>query len=220
MSIYLSPLEPIVRFGTLLKIQMTEDKGVREKNLLVSKEFDHGEMLRRIHEEGIYKSEEVMQRLIELLIDEKYAFDIEVGYLDLGEKGRVSEAQQWAKRTELNQQTKVVDGAVAVLKRSTYVTAVPEGTLCVMDTSIGPTLGVVKIILKGLCGLERIFTVDVLGPPTTEFPSNFSELLERHYRHILQQFYPDEYLTLTVLVTRSDLAEAEDCLIEKIVRYN
>lgn len=219
MSTILGPLESIVRFGTLLKIQMNEVDGLREKNLMVAKEFDHSEILRRIHAEGSFKTEDVMRRLVELLIGEGYVIDVEVSCLELGEKGRVSEAIQVAKRTELNQQVKILLDLREVIKRSTYITGVREGTLCVMDTSVGRTLGEVMIIIKGVSGLEEIITLDLLGPPTTFFPTNLEETLTDHYRRIVNQHYPDEHLTLTVKVNRSNLAQAEDTLVMKESYY-
>ena len=210
----MTPNNPTVELGNILNLVTRDEEGrLTYRNYLVAHAFDYRTVLEDVRAEGIYKTEEVYERLSQLLVERHLVLEAESAVLDLGVIGRASEAVIAVYKDKLNDQAKLVDQIVEVLQNNCFTFEGPEGDLHVMKVDEGNTLGYVKLAVSCSRNIERWITLDIVGPPAADFPHNLQEQIQATLMQYVADRYPDEYLALRAYVGRSELAQALDILI-------
>lgn len=210
----MTPNNPTVELGNILNIvTRDEEGGLTYRHFIVAQPFDYRDLLEVVRAEGIYKTEEVYDRLTELLVERRLVMETESAVLDLGVSGRASEAVIAVYKDKLNDRAKLVDQIVSVLESVHFTFAGPEGDLHVMKIPEGNTLGYVKLAVSCSRNIERWITLDIVGPSGADFPPNLQDQIQATLMQYVADRYPDEYLALRAYVGRSELAQALDILI-------
>lgn len=211
----MTPSNPIVGVGNILNVVVRDPEGhLSYKHYIVAKQFDYRELLNAIREEGHYKTEEVYERLHEVLVDRRLVFEGEAALLDLGVSGRVSEAVMDSYKDQLNEHGRMVDEVIVALNNSFHEFQGPEGDLHVLKIDTGYTLGYVKLCVSHHNNVERWTTLDITGPESSDFPPEFQSRIEAALMKFVADRFPDDYLALRAYIGRSDMARAEDIIIE------
>jgi hypothetical protein len=210
----MTPNNPTVKLGNILNL-VTRDEQDRltYKHFIVAVPFDYRDLIEEVRREGTYKTEEVYERLAELLVERNLVLETESAVLDVGIVGRASEAVMAVYKDRLNDQARVVDQVVADLNQSCHTFTGPEGDLHLLKLETGITLGYVKIAVTGSQNVERWITLDIIGPPDSDFPSDLTEQIEATLVRYMSERFPDDYLALRAYVGRSDLARSIDLII-------
>lgn len=210
----MTPNNPTVELGNILNL-VTRDEQDRlsYKHFIVAVPFDYRDLVEEIRREGIYRTEEVYERLAELLLERKLVLETEAALLDVGVVGRASEAVMAVYKDRLNDQARVVDQVVADLQQSYHKFDGPEGDLHLLKVENDITLGYAKIAVTGHQNVERWLTLDIIGPTDSDFPTDLTEQIEATLVRYMSERFPDDYLALRAYVGRSDLAKAIDVMI-------
>lgn len=210
----MTPNNPTVELGNILNLVTRDEQGrLTYKHFIVAVPFDYRDLIEEIRREGTYRTEEVYERLAELLVERKLVLETEAALLDVGVVGRASEAVMNVYKDRLNDQARVVDQVVADLNQSYHTFAGPEGDLHLLKVENDVTLGYAKIAVTGSQNVERWLTLDIIGPTDSDFPSDLNEQIEATLVRYMSERFPDDYLALRAYVGRSDLAKAVDILI-------
>ena len=209
MSNTLSPDRPLVEQGKLLNLIMRWDPDrMNHKQFIVLQTFDYGEILESIRSEGLLKSEDVFKRLHEVLLARDLIEPVESCILDLGSLGRPSKAVQEHYRHKLNASSSPMKTLVEELNSCFFTFTGPEGDIHLLRDGGIDVLGHVLVSLDDGSGIYSDTTLDLIGPSTTEFPSDFSEQLQGELLEYLGGNHPGLSIKLTVKVRRSELALA------------
>jgi len=210
----MTPNNPTVELGNILNL-VTRDEQDRlsYKHYIVAVPFDYRDLLEEIRREGTYRTEEVYERLADLLVERKLVFETKAALLDIGVVGRASEAVMTVYKDRLNDQARVVDQVVTELQQSCHTFTGPEGDLHLLKVENDITLGYAKIAVTGNQNIERWLTLDIIGPTDSDFPSDLTEQIEATLVRFMAERFPDDYLALRAYVGRSDLARSIDAII-------
>ena len=215
MSGSLTPRNPIVKMGSILNLVVRDSGGeLTYRHFIAAQDFDYRETLELVRKEQIFKTEDVFARFSELLVKHKLVFETDAMLIDLGVRGRVSEAVMSVYKDVLNDSATLVDDLIARIERSCFTFAGPEGDLHVMKIDRGRTLGYVKVSISCDRHVERWTTLDIAGPPGADFPVNLQQSIEARLTAFISERQPDDYLALRAYVGRSELAQSEDSLLE------
>lgn len=205
---------PTVKFGNILNVLVRDEVGkLTYKYYIVAKPFDYRDLLEEVRCEGIYKTEEVYERLGVLLVERELVFECEAVILDLGIVGRVSEAVMSVYKDKLNDRGRMVDAIVKDVRNNCWQFDGPEGDLHLMTVDKGFTLGYAKLCISCSRNVERWFTLDIVGPSGADFPPDLQQQIEAKLRSYISERYPDEYLALRAYIGRSELAQSQDTLV-------
>lgn len=205
---------PTVKFGNILNVLVKDENDkLTYKYYIVAKPFDYRDLLEEIRAEGIYKTEDVYERLGPLLVERELVFECEAVILDVGIVGRVSEAVMTVYKDKLNDRGRVVDGVVKDVRNNCFQFDGPEGDLHLMTVEKGYTLGYAKLCISCDRNLERWFTMDIVGPAGADFPPDLQTAIEARLSSYISERYPDDYLALRAYVGRSELAQSQDTLV-------
>jgi hypothetical protein len=205
---------PTVKFGNILNVLVKDENDkLTYKYYIVAKPFDYRDLLEEIRVEGIYKTEEVYERLGVLLVERELVFECEAALLDLGIVGRVSEAVMLVYKDKLNDRGRMVDAIVKDVRNNCWQFDGPEGDLHLMTVEKGYTLGYAKLCISCSRNVERWITLDIVGPSGADFPPDLQQQVEAKLMSYISERYPDEYLALRAYIGRSELAQSLDTLV-------
>jgi len=205
---------PTVELGNILNVLMKdEDDKLTYKYFIVAQAFDYRGLLEEVRQEGIYKTEEVYDRLRTLMVERRLVFECEAIILDIGVVGRVSEAVMSVYKDKLNDRGRLVDSIVKDVMNNCWQFEGPEGDLHLMTVEKGYTLGYAKLCISCSRNVERWITMDIVGPSGADFPSNLTEQIEAKLTQYISEKHPDEYLALRAYIGRSELAQSQDTLV-------
>lgn len=214
MNKVLSPSNRPVKPGSVINLIVHGVVGgLRRRQFLVLKEFDHQQMLSNIRNQGIYKSEEVLVKLSELLLERDIVKPVESYVLDLGDAGRPSTALQTYYKHSLNQDSTILNEMIEYLDKSFYAFRSPEGELRLFKAENGDTIAHVQVILQFPNELSSYTTLDLTGPPDADYPDGLEKDIESTLTEELQMKWPDSVFTVTVRLRKSELALAKEALI-------
>lgn len=203
----LSPDEPIVQEGKLLTFFMaTADLSFQQKQVMVKKSFDYTTILEDIRSEGLIKTEHVYRRLYEVLLEREIVEVVELCLLDIGTLGRPSKAVQDHYRHSLNNNTSLIKRLKQELLRGHFTFNGPEGEIHLLSIDKGEVLGHVLVSLDDGAGLYADLTLDLVGPPSSDFPDSFEEKITERLNDYLQDNHPGLTIGINVRVRRSELA--------------
>jgi len=209
MSKTLSPEAPMVEQGKLLNLLVTRDANrMTHKQFIVLQTFDYGVILESIRGEGLLKSEDVFQRLYEVLIARDLIKPVDSCILDVGSLGRPSKAIQDHYRFKLNHSCSLMKTLIEELNNVFLTFTGPEGEIHLLKDGGIDVVGHVLVSMDEGTGLYSDTTLDLIGPSTTEFPEDFDQQLSKDLLQYLSENHPGLAITLTVKVRRSELALA------------
>lgn len=214
MNKALSPANRPIKPGVLINlIVYGAEGGLRRRQFLVLKEFDHQQILGTIRNEGVVKSEEVLIKLSEILLNRGIVKPVDSYTLDLGDLGRPSTALQSYYKHSLNADSSTLLAMIEQIDKSYYTFMSDEGELRVLKLDTGDTLAYVQVIVEFPNELVSYTTLDLIGPPDADYPDTLSEEIQVAVMEDLSIKWPEAQFTITVRIRKSELASAKEALL-------
>jgi hypothetical protein len=211
MNITLSPDRPLVEKNTILNLTLRKDNGNREYGLyLVNEDFDYNEVLAAIRIDGAVKSEEVLHKLTQTLLDRNIIMAVSSYSLDLGERGRACEALQESYKYQLNDWSCMAKVLITELEKGYFDFLGPEGLIHLLKVNSGDTLGQVFIEIR--TSEYQYTTLDLVGPEGADYPPEFAEMIKQHLSNYLRNKYQDIAFEMFVSLRQSELSQAMEVL--------
>lgn len=216
MNTALSPSNLPVKAGALINlIVYGAEGGLRRRQFLVLKEFDHQQMLSNIRNQGIEKSEEVLIKLSELLLERSIVKPVESYTLDLGDLGRPSTALQSYYKHSLNADSSTLRDMIEYVDKSFYTFKSDEGDLHLLKLQNGETIAHVQVILQFPNELASYTMLDLTGPPDADYPETLGKEIESVLTEDLMSKWPKAEVAVTVRIRKSELAIAKEALLTR-----
>jgi len=210
----LSPSNLPVKAGSLINlIVYGAEGGLRRRQFLVLKEFDHQQMLSNIRNQGIVKSEEVLIKLSELLLERSIVQPVDSYTLDLGDLGRPSTALQSYYKHSLNADSTTLRDMIEHIDSSFYSFKSDEGDLHLLKLQNGETIAHVQVILQFPNELASYTMLDLTGPPDADYPETLTEDIQSVITEDLMLKWPLAEVSVTVRIRKSELALATEALL-------
>lgn len=214
MNKALSPSNLPVKAGSLINlIVYGAEGGLRRRQFLVLKEFDHQQMLSNIRNQGIVKSEEVLIKLSELLLERSIVQPVDSYTLDLGDLGRPSTALQSYYKHSLNADSTTLRDMIEHIDSSFYSFKSDEGDLHLLKLQNGETIAHVQVILQFPNELASYTMLDLTGPPDADYPETLTEDIQSVITEDLMLKWPLAEVSVTVRIRKSELALATEALL-------
>lgn len=214
MNKALSPANRPVKPGALINlIVYGAEGGLRRRQFLVLKEFDHHQILGTIRNEGIVKSEEVLIKLSEILLNRGIVKPVDSYTLDLGDLGRPSTALKSYYKHSLNADSSTLLEMIQQIDKSYYTFMSEEGELQLLKLETGDTLAHVQVILEFPNELVSYTTLDLTGPPDADYPETLTEEIQVAIMEDLMIKWPQAEVAVTVRIRKSELASAKEALL-------
>ena len=211
MNITLSPERPQVKQNTILNLTIRRSNGNREYGLfLVKEDFDYNDVMATIRIDGAVKSEEVLHKLTQELLERNTIMEVTSYSLDLGERGRACEALQESYKYQLNDWSCMAKVMVAELEKGYFDFLGPEGTIHLLKVNSGDTLGQVFVEIR--TGGYEYTTLDLVGPEGSDYPVEFTPMIKKHLSNYLRDKYPDVPFEMFVSLRKSELSQAMEVL--------
>lgn len=216
MHVALMPGQERVKAGNLFYLAVRDDKDrVDYRQFLAIQNFHYGEILELIRYEGLLKTEDVYERFYDIATERELIEPADTYILELGERGRVSDALQNYQRHKLNHNVTILRLTAQEIDKMVMVFKGPECDLHVLKVDSGDTLAQVRIFLDDKQGLLDQTVLDIVGPPGSDFPECFDEEIEHEIQATLQSQYPTLDVDINVKIRRSELAMAREALYER-----
>lgn len=214
MNKALSPNNLPVKAGSLINLIVHgAEGGLRRRQFLVLKEFDHQQMLSNIRNQGIVKSEEVLIKLSELLLERSIVQPVDSYTLDLGDLGRPSTALQSYYKHSLNADSTTLRDMIEHIDSSFYSFKSDEGDLHLLKLQNGETIAHVQVILQFPNELASYTVLDLTGPPDADYPETLTTDIQSAITEDLMMKWPLAKVSVAVRIRKSELALATDALL-------
>lgn len=216
MNKALSPTNLPVKAGSLINLVVYgAEGGLRRRQFLVLKEFDHQQLLGNIRNQGIVKSEEVLIKLSEMLLERDIVKPVDSYTLDLGDLGRPSTALQSYYKHSLNADSSTLRDMIEQIDKSYYSFMTDEGELRLLKIENGETIAHVQVILQFPNELASYTMLDLTGPPDADYPANLHEEIQSVILEDLMVKWPDANVSVMARIRKSELAIAKETLLTR-----
>lgn len=209
MAEALSPDRPNVESGQLINLVVRDElRGVQFKQFLVAKSFTYTDLMEEVRKEGVLRSEDVLKRISEILVERRMVFEPEQRMLDIGEVGRLSEAVMDAYRSKLNPAIIELREIANVIESMTFDIISPEGALVVTRVPYGRVLGEITVHLSSPTGVGLKARLEVLGPEDADINPDVECEIKKTIVETIADRFPYVYVCSKIFVNKSALAEA------------
>lgn len=213
MNAMLTPDKSIVNQGLLLNLVVRKGDGIEAKPFVVSKDFNISDYLVQIRSEGVYKSEDVLLKLSQMLEGDGIIHPVKSYVLDLGQSGRPSEALEDHYRFAINSSSWVAKMMLDSIE-NLYLSFLGDGdqSVHVLSVEQGPALAHAKVILDLFDGGHYHTELDIVGPEGATFAADLNDRIAEDLTEALKEKYPEALFEITVMIRPSDLHTAQAVL--------